>query len=139
MRLEMSKKTDLALQAIVHLEQSDGTSSGTEMAERIGTTIHFLPQILKPLVVAGWISSTPGPGGGYRLDAALSDVSVLDVVTEMEGDIGDQRCVLRGTPCPAVEQCALHTSWVRARSALLAELRATSLDAVLASAPKKGE
>lgn len=139
MYLEVSKKADLGLRAVAHLFESDGRAAGPELAQSIDTTLNYLPQIMKPLVVAGWVSGTPGPGGGYRLKASLSDVSVLEVIEAMEGETPDNQCVLRGTPCPAQEQCALHTSWVRARGALLAELDATSLEAALVPAPTKGE
>ena len=133
MRLELTKKTDLAFRALAHLKEEGGTSTGKSTALAIETTTAYLPQVLKPLVTAGWIASTPGPGGGYRLNTSLENVTVLEVIEQVEGKTRDDRCVLRGTPCPAQEQCALHTSWVQARGALLAELDATSLDAALES------
>jgi Rrf2 family protein len=139
MHLEVSKKTDLALRAMTHLHQVGRVSPGPELAVAIDTTISYLPQILRPLILADWIAATPGPGGGYRLTAGLGDLSVLNVIETVEGETTNDRCVLRGTPCPVQEQCALHTSWVRARGALLAELDSTSLDAALGSAPTKGE
>jgi Rrf2 family protein len=139
MRLEVTKKTDLALRAIDYLARNGGQSTGPEMCKSIDTTLNYLPQIMKPLVMSEWIEGIPGPGGGYRLRTSLKDVSVLDVISEMEGEMPNDKCVLRGTPCPSQEQCALHTSWVKARSALLAELAATPLNAALAPAPTKGE
>ncbi len=138
MRLELSKRTDLALKALAHLA-TNGDSSGTEMAESIGTTTNYLPQVLKPLVMEGWICSTPGRGGGYRLCVDLEDVSILNVIEAMEGETDVGQCVLRGAPCPAPEPCALHDSWVRARGALLEELGSTSVATTFGPAPTKGE
>lgn len=138
MRLEVSKRTDLAFRALAHLD-SQGQSRGSEIAESVGTTINFLPQLLKPLVVAGWVSSTPGPGGGYRLSCDLSRLTVLQVIEVMEGETDQTRCVLSDAPCPAPEPCAMHDSWMRARGALLAELDATPVATAMASAPTKGE
>lgn len=137
MHLEVSKRTDLALRALGYL-QEHGHSSGHAIAESIDTTLNYLPQLLKPLVVHGWIVGTPGRGGGYQLTGPLQGVTVLDVIQAMEG-VEEQRCVLRGVPCPAEEKCVLHYSWLRARDALLAELDATSVAATVASAPRKGE
>ena len=97
------------------------------MAKSIGTTTNYLPQVLKPLVMEGWICSTPGRGGGYRLCTDLDEVSVLEVIEAMEGPAEEDQCVLRGAPCPAPEPCALHDSWVAARGALLRELGSTSV------------
>ncbi len=138
MRLEMSIRTDLALRAFAHLE-ANGDSTGSELAEAIGTTTNYLPQVLKPLVSEGWISSAPGRGGGYRLSSDLTRVTVLQVIEAIEGVSEDDRCVLRGAPCPAPEPCALHDSWVRARGALLRELGSTSVATTFEPAPRKGE
>lgn len=137
MHLEVSRRTDMALRAMGHMA-ANGLSSGQTIAGAIDTTPNYLPQLLKPLVVAGWVVGTPGPGGGYRLSVDLDEISVLDVVEVMEGT-EQARCVLRGVPCPVPEPCALHDSWMRARDALLAELDAMPVATTLQSAPRKGD
>ena len=138
MRLEVSKRTDLALQALAYLE-TVGDVNGRDLATGIATTPAYLPQLLKPLTQRDWIRGTSGPGGGYHLSVDLAEISVLDVIEAMEGDTEEDRCVLRGAPCPAPEPCALHDSWLRARGALLTELGSTSVATTLQPAPTKGE
>ena len=135
MRLELSKRTDLALRAMESLNHGSHITSGAELAEAIGTSTNYLPQVMKPLIENKWVAGTPGPGGGYRLRASLRSVSVLDVVEAVEGPTEQGRCVLRGAPCPAQEQCALHTSWIKGRAALLAELGVLSLQEALLVPP----
>lgn len=137
MRLTVSGKVDLALASLGHLARS-GHSDGKTLARAVGTTPHFLPQVLKPLVAAGWIASAPGPGGGYQLKGNLGDISVLDVIDVVDGGIDMSRCVLRGAPCPTIDECALHSSWLRARSALLTELDATTVETATAASPRRG-
>jgi len=99
MRLEMTKKSDLALKAMRCIGDAEGeTIAGKSLAEKLGITTHYLPQVISPLVKAGWVSSTPGPRGGYRLLASLEKVSVLEVIDVIEGSINDQGCVQRGIP-----------------------------------------
>ena len=131
MRLEMTKKTDLALRVLRHLSCTSHTVSGTDLAAEAGVSTYYLPQIVAPLSRAGWVTATRGPNGGYRLAGSLKEISVLDVINAVE-PMETDRCVLRGAPCPAQEQCAIHTSWVRARDALMEELGAASLDETLA-------
>ncbi len=138
MRLEMTRRTDLALKALGGLRGGD-KAKGSVLASEIGTTINYLPQILEPLTAKGWIVGIPGPGGGYRLAGDLGQISVLDVIEAVEGPPDQTKCVLRGAPCPVLESCAMHNSWVRARGALLAELGATSVESTFAPAPRKGE
>ncbi|RLE16427.1 MAG: Rrf2 family transcriptional regulator [Actinobacteria bacterium] len=130
MRLEMTKKSDLALKAMRCIGDAEGeTIAGKSLAEKLGITTHYLPQVISPLVKAGWVSSTPGPRGGYRLLASLEKVSVLEVIDVIEGSINDQGCVQRGIPCPEFDLCALHEPWQKAKDAMLIELAAASIEA----------
>ena len=124
MRLELSKRTDLAIRAFQYLagETNNGLAAVAAVAEAIGTTTNFLPQVMTPLVRRGWVLSTPGRAGGYRLVASPNEISLLAVIEALEGPTVDGRCVLRGAPCPVSEQCALHVPWTEARDALLSEL-----------------
>lgn len=127
MRLEITRKTDLALQALHVLVETEDPVKGKDLADRIGATAPFIPQVLKPLVAAGWVQSDRGPTGGYRLSVDLTKTSVLSLIEAMEGPTADGRCVLRGTPCPVIDHCAMHDAWTRARAALLNELSRTPI------------
>jgi len=50
---------------------------------------------------------------------------MFELIEAVEGPIEDGRCVLRGAPCPATEQCALHEAWSGARAALVEVLLRT--------------
>lgn len=132
MRLELSKRTDLALQALLHLcgDRPDALLSGASVAEAIGTSKNFLPQVMSPLIRGGWIESVPGPSGGYRLLALAKDITLLEVIEAVEGPTPNGTCVLRGAPCPVEEPCVLHVPWSRARDALLSELDRTPVSEV---------
>lgn len=126
MRLELSKRTDLAIRALeVLCSHAHDLVGGAHLASIVGTSTHRLPQVMRPLVINDLVESVPGPNGGYRLSADLLEVSLLKVIEAVEGPIPDDRCVLRGAPCPAPEPCALHFPWTRAREALLSELENT--------------
>jgi Rrf2 family protein len=139
MRLELFKPTDLSLQAMEALAGSETGMAGSKLAAAIGTTTNYLPQVMKPLVGAGWVLATSGPRGGYLLTADVGEVSILDIVEAVEGPTETGPCVLKGAPCPTEDPCAFHFSWVRARDALVNELGATPLGAALRLIPVKGE
>ena len=62
--------------------------------------------------------------------ADLSSISVLDVIEAIEGPSDGGRCVLQDRPCGESGTCALHFPWTRARTQLLEELSAASLDSL---------
>jgi len=123
MKLEMSRKTELALAALQELVRCEGRVKGADLATALGTTRHYLPQVVRPLVSRGWVESDRGPTGGYQLAADPADITLFEFIEAVEGPIEEGRCVLRGKPCPTVDLCALHQPWLRAREALFAELR----------------
>ena len=125
MKLSLDQRTDLALRAVRQLHAHGTRVRGRELAPPLDTTTQYLPQVLRPLVRAGWIESTPGPTGGYRLVVDPGEVSVLALIELMEGPTTPAPCVLRGGPCGTQDSCALHDPWQAAREALLAELAAT--------------
>ncbi len=126
MRLEITRKSDLAVRALcaLSLEQR---MKGSDLAKAVGSSPGFMAQVMSPLVQAGWVASDPGPHGGYQLRVSLSKLSMLHVIEAIEGPTVNGRCVLRGGPCPDQVTCALHDAWVPAREALLERLAATAV------------
>ncbi len=128
MKLEITRKSDLALRALRALAAGEGTWKAPELAKAIGTTPGFLTQALSPLVHRGWIQSSVGPTGGYRY-AATRQPSLLEVIEAIEGPALDAACILPdGAACTAAASgvpCELHEGWAAASAAVLAMLAGT--------------
>ena len=125
MRLTVTRRTDLAARALVVLSQEGRRMKAPELAKALQTTAGYLPQVLGPLIAAGWVQSDPGPTDSYQLDARLDDISVLDVVEAVEGPTNNSECVLIEGPCNQDVHCALHVPWSQARAVLCAQLAAS--------------
>ena len=127
MRLEVTRKSDLAVRSLQALAASPNRLKGPDLAALVGSTSGFVSQVLAPLVRSGWVRSDPGPTGGYSLTADLDEITVLAVIETIEGPTDSGRCVLADRPCNERGTCALHVPWLRARAQLLAQLDATSV------------
>ena len=127
MRLEITRKTNLAIRVMASLAGAESRMSGKDLAARIGTSTTFLAQVVTPLARRGWITSQPGRTGGYELATNAGELSVLDVIEAVEGPTDTRSCVLREGDCSAADPCATHEAWSRARTALVTELAATPL------------
>lgn len=135
MRLEVTRKSELALRALKELADRGETTKGEVLAHRVGTSPAFLAQALAPLVRARLLRSDPGPSGGYALASGVAP-SVLDVVEAVEGVTSD-RCVVKDVECADQlrgEPCSFHHAWSAARTSLLRELDA--MPAVPRAAPR---
>ncbi len=116
------------MRALVLLDRSVDRLKSSDMAEDLGTTPGFVPQVMGPLVRAGWVRSAPGPTGGYELLVALGTLTVLEVIEQIDGPTDTGRCVVAERRCDADEPCALHVAWARARSELRSSLAGLTLD-----------
>ena len=129
MRLEVTQRADLAVRALVVLDSSPDRLKSADLADALGTTGGFVPQVMGPLVRAGWVRSDPGPTGGYQLTADLDGVSVLQVIEQIDGPTESGRCVVAGGLCAARQPCSLHVAWARARHELTTSLGSMSVAA----------
>ena len=128
MRLELTKKTDLAFQALDIIATHGGERvSGARLSDLLDVSSQYLPHVMAPLTRAGWVSSVSGPHGGYLLSVDLHDVSLLQLVEAVEGPVETGRCLHHGPIHGQDANCALHAPWSRAREAMIEELRITRL------------
>jgi len=125
MRLSIMKRTDIALRTLRLLDAAPGLRQAAELAAEADSTTQFIPQVLNPMVRAGWIASEPGPRGGYRLTTDLEQRTLLELIELIEGPIDDGRCVLESNTCTETHPCALHDAWTWARAGLVERLGQT--------------
>jgi Rrf2 family protein len=135
MRLEITRRSDLATRALLDLAREGRRTKSSVLADRVGTTPGFLSQAMSPLVARGWVRSEPGPSGGYTALVDPSELNVLEVIEAVEGPTETGRCVLEDRACAGGEPCALHRPWSSARAQLLGELAATSLSSLMQGRP----
>ena len=126
-QLGLTRISDLAVESMLALDGAVGGVSGAELARRIGSTPEYLPRVIKPLRAAGWVESSTGPSGGYRLAVHLDEVSLRALIEACEGPIDVAACDHLESEHRDGEPCVLHDPWHRATSVFLRELEETSL------------
>lgn len=127
MRLEVMRKSDLAVRAMIELGRGQSRLKSAELAEMLSASKDFMSQAMIPVVKRGWVGSDPGPTGGYHLLVDLEDVTLGDVIEEVEGPIDAVTCVVSDRPCSEDGPCVFHHTWEKARTVLTDELSSTSL------------
>ena len=129
MKLVLTRRTDYAIRAMVHLAQRrDLYVKADQIADAVDVPRTFIPHLLQDLQRARLVVSRPGRNGGYSLSRPADEVSVLDIVKALEGHYDtDADCALRGGPCHLDELCAMHWVWSEAREAVEARLGEANL------------
>jgi len=87
----------------------------------------FLSKILQRLVHQGLLVSQRGSGGGFILNRAPDQVTLLDIVEAIEGPTQLNHCVGESGHCFRKEWCAVHPIWERAQQALTQVLGTVSI------------
>ena len=128
MRLEVTRKSHLAICAMATLAAAPQRVKTAELVDELNAAPAFLAQVLGEMVRHGWIDSSPGPTGGYQLLVDVAEVPVIDVIEAFEGPTDTDQCVVANAPCGADGHCALHTAWTEARSLLIQHLHTTTVE-----------
>lgn len=89
-----------------------------EIAERATIPVHFLTKIAQDLARAHLIEIRQGPKGGYVLIKDPAEVTLLEVVEVMIGEIYLNDCVVRPGTCSASKCCSVRRVWEDARRQL---------------------
>lgn len=94
----------------IALHRSRGPISVMDIAQRQGISGAYLEQLLARLKKAGLLVSVRGPGGGYQLDRALSEITVSSIITAVGDGVDATRCHGTGD-CQDGDKCLTHELW----------------------------
>lgn len=90
--ISITTKSPYALQALAELGRSsgDGPVPIGELARRREIPVQFLEQLFATLRRAGLLKSQRGVKGGYTFARPPSEITVLEVVELLEGELGPE-------------------------------------------------
>ncbi|MCX9024638.1 MAG: Rrf2 family transcriptional regulator [Candidatus Methanoperedens sp.] len=83
--MKITKKVELGINAVKALKKYHAPVRAQDLATEIGTTFHFLEQIMRDLRTAGIVKSVRGPGGGFIL--AKDVITAYEVATALGRDL----------------------------------------------------
>jgi len=112
-----------------------GPLSLAEVARIEQLPLAYLEQLAAPLRRGGLVESTRGAHGGYSLARPPEQISVLDVVTVIEGEVSPVECVAHGYvtgSCQREGECASRGLWLRLKRSIDAVLSQTTLAELVA-------
>ncbi len=109
------------------------------LAEYHGLSETYLAKHLQALTNAGIIESLPGPKGGYRLQRAPEEITILEVVEAIDGREPLFRCTEIRQRSPLTQEpgmyrvpCGIHIAMARAEKAWRDALRAQTIADIVA-------
>ncbi|MEM4248389.1 MAG: Rrf2 family transcriptional regulator [Candidatus Nanoarchaeia archaeon] len=93
------------------LEYGKGFSLLKDIAKQEGLSEKYLSLIVIPLKAKGLILSARGAKGGYVLSKAPSAISMWDIVSALDGDLSEPKCLTNQKRCKRYETCVMRDVW----------------------------
>lgn len=108
--MALTQTAEYALRAVVWLAQHPGEpQTKTQIADATQVPSSYLPKVFQPLVRGGLITGQRGLGGGYTLVKDPEEISMLDVVNEVDPIQRIEACPL-DLASHGTRLCPLHTA-----------------------------
>ena len=93
-------------------------------------------KILKKLEHAGFVQSTRGRDGGYRLAKPLSSYTLYDLIIALEGNFAVFECLRNDNECLFKDKehpCTVHLEFQRLQDLLVDEMRKVTAESLMNS------
>ena len=125
-----SKACEYALKVMIYLAaqpQADRLVGLKEIAQAIDSPTAFTAKITRQLVKSKLLQSLRGPTGGFRLRKDKA-ITLLEIVTAIDGEGIFKNCVLGLEECSAAHPCPIHDKFRAVRDQLTKVLTTTTID-----------
>ncbi len=124
----VTRETDYAVRCVLFLTRMETEiASVGEIAEKMHIPKSFLAKILQRLVRAGIVESSRGSGGGFWLLKRPEDITLLDILTAMQGVAPVNTCAIDKRRCSLSAKCCVHPIWVDIRRDVERRLATTTM------------
>lgn len=110
MRLTTKGRYAVTAMLDLALHHDGGPVTLSDIAQRQGISLSYLEQLFALLRRRGLVSSTRGPGGGYRLGRTADEIAVADVIAAVDESVDATRCGGKEN-CQGAERCLTHDLW----------------------------
>ena len=87
MRLARSFEQGACIMAILATQQERRPVSSRTIERRLNMSMTYSQKLMRKLVVAGLVKAVSGNNGGFTLAKPINQISVLDTVVALNGDI----------------------------------------------------
>jgi FeS assembly SUF system regulator len=127
--IRLNRETDYGIGILSLLARSPGERfSAAWLAEHGGLPQPMVSKILKHLVRAGLLVSYRGAKGGYGLARDAERITVVEIITALEGPISLTECVEDGVEaCQYGSHCTVSTNWNRINAVVREALSSITL------------
>jgi Rrf2 family protein len=135
--MKLTSRGELALKAMLELAKAERAAepglSAAEIAERCRASLKFLEQVLTQLRTGGFLISSRGRFGGYRLARDPDGIFIGEISRLIDGPLAPAPCASLSQHrtcdwCENEAECDLKPVWLQVRDAIAQVMDSVSLD-----------
>lgn len=124
--LRISKLADYGTVVMVYLAKGgQRLCNARDIALHTHLRVPTVSKILKRLTAAGLLISVRGVSGGYRLRRPAAEISLAEIISALEEQLGLTECSLHPNECSLQNLCHIQGNW-----RLISQAIETALDSV---------
>jgi Rrf2 family protein len=123
--MRLSKAGEYAIRCVLYLstQEKGKVANRKQIAQEMDIPSQFLGKIAQQLSRSGILEILQGPKGGFRLAVSPGQLSLLEVIEAIMGEIFLDNCILRPDSCSGNDTCAVHFIWLEAKNQFRNTLR----------------
>lgn len=110
-----------------------------ELCDQSDLPRHFVAKIFQDLVRRRLLISAKGRGGGFALARPPAEITLYDIVAEIDGVDALRKCVIGMASCDDHQPCPQHDQWTPIRRQLKDYFQRTTLEQMAETLQRKLE
>ncbi len=128
--MQITHQADYAVRTILYLSRLEPNQrvSTSAIASFNQIPPSFLTKIVSQLSIAGLIHTSRGARGGVWLAKQPADISLLDILVAIDGNLALNHCVEDPSDCSFSAECLIYKFWCDTCNDMLQRLKATTFD-----------
>ena len=125
--LKISKLADYSAVIMTYLASNKTKQSARKIADNTKIAYPTVNKLLKILIKNDFLNSSMGNAGGYELAKPADEISLLDIIHSIEGDILITDCSKNITNCDIFDSCGVSSHWRAINSSIKDALQDVTL------------
>lgn len=102
--IHFSDAASIGIHSLIILARENKAVNAIQLSEKIGASKHHIGKVLQRLVKDGFLTSSRGPTGGFKIKKAPENITIYDIYRSIEGEIEYGECPHEKHICP-VDKC----------------------------------
>jgi Rrf2 family iron-sulfur cluster assembly transcriptional regulator len=107
-----------------------------KISDELNISFHFLTKILQKLTQNELMNSYRGPSGGINLAKSAHKITILDIVSAIDGKKIFEDCMLGLAGCDEKHPCPIHDTWSIYRDKIKSEFTNTTVQDLIENIKK---